>query len=214
MQKVYFISGLGADQRSFGFLDLSFCDANFIHWITPSPGDTLGSYAEKLFASVADENAVIVGLSLGGMLAVEMAKKHPHTKVIIIASAKTRFEIPRYLRFWRHFPVYNFHSRRTKNYGGRLVLSILGTKGAAERKVQQQILKDSDPSFTRWAIHAVLHWDNTVIPENVIHIHGTADKLLPFSFVKADYTIIGGEHVMIMDKANEVSELLKKLILN
>ena len=212
MKKVYFLSGLGADKRSFGFLDLSFCNPYFIQWITPSHNETLGSYAEKLFESVNDEKAVIVGLSFGGMLAVEIAKKHPETQVIIIASAKTRFEIPRYLRFWRHFPVYNFHSTKTKNYGGRLILSILGTKGAEQRKVQQQIMKDSDPSFTRWAIHAILHWKNTVVPENVVHIHGTADKLLPFKFVKADYTITSGEHVMIMDKAEEITALLKKLI--
>lgn len=214
MQKVYFISGLGADYRSFRFLDLSLFDAHFIRWITPSPDDTLGSYAEKLFASVADENAIIVGLSLGGMLAVEIAKKHPGTKVIVIASAKTRFEIPGYLKFWRHFPVYNLHSQKTKKVTGRFVLSILGAKGPEPKKVQQQIMRDSDPLFTRWAIHAVLHWDNTVIPKNVIHIHGTADKVLPHYFVKDHHTIKNGEHVMIMDKAEEISALLKKLVIN
>lgn len=214
MQKVYFISGLGADHRSFGFLDLSFCDAHFIRWLTPSPGETLGSYAEKLFASVADEKAVIVGLSLGGMLAVEMAKKHPATKVIIIASAKTRSEVPGYLRFWRHFPVYNFHSQQTKKVTGRFVLPILGTKGAEQKKVQQQIMRDSDPLFTRWAIQAILKWNNKTVPENVIHIHGTNDKVLPHYFVKDHHTIKNGEHVMIMDKAEEISALLKKLIIN
>lgn len=212
MKKVYFIPGLGADSRSFGFLDLSFCDARFIQWITPSPDETLASYAEKLFASINDEEATIVGLSFGGMLATEIAKKHPGTKVIIIASSKTHLEIPLYLRLWRHFPLYKFHSRRTKNYAGQFVLSILGTKGIEQRKVQQQIMKDSDPLFTRWAIHAILHWNNTVIPKNVIHIHGTADRLLPYRYVKADHIINNGEHVMIMDKAEEVSELLKKLI--
>ena len=214
MQKVYFIPGLGADQRSFGFLDLSFCYAHFIHWLTPSPGETLGSYAEKLFASVADEKAVIVGVSLGGMLAVEMAKKHPDTKVIIIASAKTRSEIPRYLRFWQHLPVYNFHSQKTKKFTGQFVLSILGAKGIEQKKAQQQIMKGSDPLFTRWAMHAVLKWNNTVVPENVIHIHGTNDKVLPHYFVRANHIIKNGEHVMIMDKAEEISALLKKLIIN
>lgn len=212
MQKVYFISGLGADRRSFGFLDLSFCDAHFVPWITPSPGDTLDSYAEKLFASINDEEAIIAGLSFGGMLAVEIAKKHPGTKVIVIASSKTYREIPLYLRLWRHFPVYKFHTNKTKNYTGRFVLNILGIKGAEQRKMQQQIMKDSDPVFTRWAIHAILNWKNTVVPDNVIHIHGTSDKLLPYRHVKAHHTIKNGQHVMIMDKAKELSALLKKLI--
>src|SRR5215210_2069013 len=212
MEEVCFISGLGADSRSFGFLDLSFCDKQFIQWVPPFPNETLASYAERLFASINDEKATIVGLSFGGMLATEIAKKHPATKVIIIASTKTHLEIPRYLRFWRHFPIYKFHSDRTKNYAGQFVLSILGTKGEEQKKIQQQIMKDSDPLFTRWAIHAILHWNNTVIPKNVIHIHGTADRLLPYRYVKADHVINNGEHVMIMDKAAEISELLKRLI--
>lgn len=212
MKNVYFIPGLGADKRSFGFLDLSFCEAGFIDWIQPSANDTIASYAEKLFACINDENATIVGVSFGGMLATEIAKKHKGTKVIIVSSSKTYLEIPVYLRIWRHLPIYKLHSQRTKKYAGRFVLSILGTKGLAQRKVQQEILKDSDPSFISWAIHAILNWNNKVIPQNVIHIHGTADKLLLYKYIHADYAIKKGEHVMIMDHAKEVSELLKTLI--
>ncbi len=212
VKKVYFISGLGADSRSFQFLDLSFCDSRFVQWITPSPNDTVPSYAEKLFQTINDENAIIAGVSFGGMLATEIAKNHPRTKVIIISSSKTYLEIPPYLRFWRYFPVYKLHSAKTKNSAGQLVLSILGTKGVEQRKVQQEIMKDSDPSFIRWAIHAILNWNNTVIPKNVIHIHGTSDRLLPYRYVSPDYTIKNGEHVMIMDHAGELSELLRKLV--
>lgn len=211
MKKVYFIAGLGADCRAFKFLDLSFCQPEFIEWVTPAGTDTLPSYAEKLFSYIPDEDAIIVGLSFGGMLATEIAKAHPQTKVIIIASSKTRTEIPNHLRFWRHFPIYKLHSNKIKNSAGGFVLSILGAKGIEQKKLQLQIMKDSDPAFTRWAMDAIVNWNNTVVPKNVIHIHGTADKLLPYRYVKADYTIKDGEHVMIMDRAEEVSQLLKQL---
>lgn len=212
MKKVHFIPGLGADSRSFGFLDLSFCDAQYIKWIKPLPKEKLASYAERLFESIGDEEATIVGLSFGGMLATEMAKKRPGTKVIIVASSKTHFEIPNYLRFWRFFPIYKLHSNRIKNRAGEFVLDILGAKGVEQKKLQLQIMKDSDPSFTRWAMHAIVNWHNTTVPKNLIHVHGTADKLLPYRYVKANYAIDGGEHVMIMDRARELSELLKQLI--
>lgn len=212
MKKVYFIAGLGADRRVFNFLDLSYCNPQFINWIPPLNNETLSSYAEKIFTLINDENAVIVGLSFGGMLATEIAKRHPATKVIIISSSKTYFEIPLYLRFWRHFPIYKLHAQRTKKTAGNFVLNILGAKGIEQKKLQLEIVKDSDPAFTRWAINAILHWQNKTIPENVIHIHGTADKLLPYRFVKADHTIKGGEHVMVMDRAEELSQLLQHLI--
>ena len=211
MRNVYFISGLGADNRSFGFLDLSFCNVQFVEWVEPVPGETLESYAERLFTSIDDEEATIVGLSFGGMLATEIAKKHPRTKVIIIASSKTYREIPLYLRFWRHFPIYKLHSNKIKNYSGRFVLNILGAKGVEQKKVQRQILRDSDPSFTRWAMDAIVNWRNEQVPENVIHIHGTADKLLPIRYVKAHYQITDAEHVMIMDRSKEISQLLKQI---
>ncbi|MCW3112422.1 MAG: alpha/beta hydrolase [Segetibacter sp.] len=212
MKKVYFIAGLGADKRAFTFLDLSFCNPQFIEWVTPSNKETLASYAEKLFTYIKDEEAIIVGLSFGGMLATEMAKNHPRTKVIVISSSKTHLEIPNYLRFWRHFPIYKLHSNKIKNRAGGFVLSILGAKGVEQKKLQLQIMKDSDPIFTRWAMDAIVNWRNIVVPENITHIHGTADKLLPYRYVKADYAIKGGEHVMVMDRPQEVSELLKQII--
>jgi pimeloyl-ACP methyl ester carboxylesterase len=212
MKKVYFIAGLGADSRAFSFLDLSFCEPHFIDWITPARSETVASYAEKVFSYIKDEEAIIVGLSFGGMLATEIAKRHPHTKVIIISSSKTHLEIPNYLRFWRHFPIYKLHSNRIKNGAGSFVLSILGAKGIEQKKLQLQIMKDSDPVFTRWAMDAIVNWKNTEVPENIIHIHGTADKLLPYRYVKADYSIKDGEHVMVMDRGQELSQLLKQII--
>ncbi len=212
MQRVYFISGLGADQRSFTFLDLSFCEPHYVQWITPGKDDTLQAYAAKLFHGINDEQATIVGLSFGGMLAVEIAKLFPATKVILLSSAKTFYEIPPYLRMWRYLPVYRLHNDRIKNAGGNFVLRVLGAKGKPQQQLQQAILKDSDPVFLRWALHAIVTWRNQVIPANVVHIHGSADKLLPHHFVKANHTLQGGEHLMVMDKAPEVSQLLRQLI--
>jgi len=212
MKKIHFICGLGADKRSFGFLDLSFCEPAFIKWLPPLPKETLAQYAERLFTNcINDEEANIVGLSFGGMLATEIAKQHPRTKVIIISSAKTYKEIPSYLRIWRKFPIYNYIvNNRTKKSSG-LLIKILGARGAEQQKIQREITLASNPEFTRWAMHAIVNWDNAIVPENVIHIHGTKDRLLPARYVTAHHLINEGEHVMIMDKAAEVSVLIKKL---
>ena len=212
MKKVYFISGLGADRRAFNFLNLSFCVPIFIEWPQHVPGDSLATYAQKIFQIIQDEKAIVVGLSFGGMLATEIAKNHPETKIILLSSCKTRKEIPGYLRFWRYLPVYKFYSHRLKKFAGLLSSNVLGAKGAEQQNIQRQILRDSNPPFTRWAINAILHWCNNDIPKNLTHIHGTKDSLLPFKYVKADHRIEGGSHLMVMDKASELSALLKRLI--
>ena len=212
MKKVYFISGLGADKRAFGFLNLSFCNPHFITWPVAERTDTLQSYSEKVFQKIHDENGIIIGLSFGGMLATEIAKRHPGTKVIIISSCKTFHEIPGYLRFWRYLPIYKLYSNRFKKLSAFLPSKVLGVKGDEQKNVQRQILSDSNPSFTRWAIDAILKWKNDEVPKNLTHIHGTDDNLLPYKYVKPNYTIVGGTHLMIMDRGKELSELLQKLI--
>lgn len=80
------------------------------------------------------------------------------------------------------------------------------------KKLLHQIIRESDIRFVRWAISAILHWKNMTIPGNIIHVHGSADKLLPCRYVKADYVIEGGTHVMTLDKHPEISRLLQQLI--
>ncbi|MCU0322820.1 MAG: alpha/beta hydrolase [Chitinophagaceae bacterium] len=212
MQKVYFIPGLGADKRAFSFLDLAFCTPVFINWITPLPNEPLPNYAQRLTAQIKEPNAIVVGLSFGGMLATEIAKNNPQMKVILISSNKTPTEFPKLLKIGKFIPAYKWLPNNSMKKSSNFFAWLLGAKGKEQRIIQQQIAKDTNPAFTKWAIYAILHWKNTVIPSNVVHIHGTADKLLPYRLVKADYTIEGGEHLMIMDKAKEVSALLKQLI--
>jgi pimeloyl-ACP methyl ester carboxylesterase len=212
--KVYFISGLGANKRAFSFLDLSFCEPVFIDWLKPNQAETLPEYAKRLRACIQEESPIIVGVSFGGMLATEMAKKDSKIRAIIISSNKSSTEFPNYLRIWKHFPVYKWVPRKVVKFTGRITQRLVGPRGVEQRKIFAQILEETDHSFTVWAINAILHWSNSVIPSNVIHIHGSSDTLLPNRYVKADYIIKGGKHIMIMDHAEEISILLEKLIVD
>src|ERR1044071_7111145 len=99
MQTLYCIPGLGANEKVFQFLDLSFTKPIFIEWLPPRQHETLQQYALRLREQFIHEpEPVIFGLSLGGMLAVEIAKSLPSSKAIVISSAKTKNEIPFYWR--------------------------------------------------------------------------------------------------------------------
>jgi pimeloyl-ACP methyl ester carboxylesterase len=180
--------------------------------LPPGKNESLEEYAERIRETIPEEHPIIVGVSFGGMLATEMAKSDPDLKAIIISSNKCAGEFPAYLRIWKHFPVYKWVPGKVVKFTGRITKGFVGPKGAEQRKLFAQILQETDHSFTTWAIHTILRWNNTVIPKNVTHIHGTADTLLPCSYVKADYIIKGGNHLMIMDKAKEISEILKQVI--
>lgn len=86
----YFISGLGANKRIFSKLKLNE-NINMIHidWISPNKNESLASYAERL-SKVIDlsQPFALVGVSFGGMIAVEMAKLlNPATTIIISSTS-------------------------------------------------------------------------------------------------------------------------------
>ncbi len=88
MQNVYFISGLGADKRAFQFLNLRFCNPVFVEWIKPEHEESISDYAARLKDQIRDDHPVIVGLSFGGMIAVEYAKKFPVKKTDTFVKCK------------------------------------------------------------------------------------------------------------------------------
>jgi pimeloyl-ACP methyl ester carboxylesterase len=213
MQTVYCISGLGADEKVFKFLDLSFVNPVFIKWIEPLQNETLSDYAERLKQQYIHEpDPIIIGLSLGGMIAVEIVKTTPAAKAIIISSAKTKNEIPFYMRMLRYVPLYKILPDTYVKRSVRIQQHFLGAESTTTKSYIKAALKNADANFYKWAIGAIMSWNNTTIPLNTIHIHGTNDKLLQYKFVKADISIEGGGHLMIIENAEEISAIIKKLI--
>src|SRR5690349_1052469 len=153
MQKVYYISGLGADKRAFSFLDLSFCEPVFVDWISPLKNESLKDYALRLRQQIKEEHPTVVGVSFGGMLATEMAKTDGQMKAIIIASNKSAREFPAYLRVGKYFPVYKLLPGKWLKTGK--LNWILGAKGEEQKKLLRAILADADPAFLKWAIGAI-----------------------------------------------------------
>ena len=65
-----------------------------LDWVQPEKKETLASYAKRMAEKVVHENAVLIGVSFGGILVQEMAKFLNPKKVIIISSVKSNQEFP------------------------------------------------------------------------------------------------------------------------
>lgn len=74
MKKVYILSGLGADERVFKYLDFKDLDITFVQWIKPKPHEKLMDYVERLREQIKQDNPILIGLSFGGIVAAELAK--------------------------------------------------------------------------------------------------------------------------------------------
>jgi pimeloyl-ACP methyl ester carboxylesterase len=211
--RVYFISGLGADKTVFQLLKLQYCEPVFIDWITPFKNETLPQYALRLKKEKGiEDDAVVLGLSFGGMLATEIAKAFPKVQVIILSSSKTKHEIPASYMAGIYFPMYKWLPDGVQKYFMRSYEKMFGVTSPRGKKIYQALIKNADISFNKWAVWALLHWDNITVPTNLAHVHGTNDKILYYKNVHCDITVPNGGHLMVMEQADEISAILEKLI--
>ncbi|MDB4924937.1 alpha/beta hydrolase [Mucilaginibacter sp.] len=213
MSKIYLIAGLGADTRLFNNIDLHDHDVIPVDWIEPNECDTLSTYAQKIIYQYnISKNSVVIGVSLGGILAIEIAKLMPLNKVILISSIKTIDEAPLYFKLFKTLPAYKLLPGRLMANLGLLIKPVFGKMSAQDAWLFNDMLKKSSPVFIKWAMNAVLHWKNTTIPPNVYHIVGDKDLVFNYKRIKNATAIKGGTHIMVFDKAKQINKLLKDIL--
>jgi pimeloyl-ACP methyl ester carboxylesterase len=215
LKDVYFVSGLGTDERVFRLLQCEGYRPVHIHWVQPKRGEAIQAYAQRLTAQIQGDRPIIVGLSFGGMMAVEIAKQIETEKVVLISSTKTACEVPFYFKMFRWFPIHRVFPFKSLLWAGYwLAYWFFSLETVDERQMLKAILLDIDPHFLKWSFHKVVTWKNTVIPENLQHIHGSGDRIFLTRYIKPDYILTKGGHLMVMNQAAEISNLLEKLLID
>lgn len=214
---VYFLSGLGADSRAFSKLRLSEkLKLHYIDWISPFPKERLSAYAKRLLPQInTQEPFMLVGLSFGGLVAIELNKFIHPEKTIIISSIAKRSQMPPQFRHAGSLGLIRLLPFGLLTSSNFITHFLFGTKTKKEKELLAQILKDTDPGFLKWAIQQITTWKNKSRIKNLFHIHGSADRIFPIMFMKPDYTVKGGGHWMIQRQSKEIGEVLnKELLLN
>lgn len=207
--KIYAIGGLGADSRVFKYLKPDH-ELVPINWIKPQPKESLSHYSERLSKVIdADEEFAILGVSFGGLVAIEISKLLKPEFTILISSVETRSEIRLIYRWVGKIGILNWLPTFFFNPPRHFAHYLFGAKNTS---LLDEILDDTDPKFTKWALNEFVKWDQRSKTGNVIRIHGTKDRLIPWRGKEAAGLVNGGGHFMIVDKSDEISQLINELI--
>jgi len=213
--KVYFISGLGADGRAFYKIKLPRgYEPVYLDWITPLADESLPDYAKRFSQSInPDEEFALVGLSFGGMLASELAKIVSPKKLIIISSLSSYKELPWYFKLAGKLGIHRIISPSIYKQA-TIMNRFMGTGNKEMKSIVYNYVNNIDPAFIRWSLNVIVHWSHMERLADLVHIHGSNDHLLPYRYVKADYLIKNGGHLMVMNKADEVNSILQEVLLS
>ena len=212
MKTIHCISGLGADHRIFTRLMIPGAELKPVAWPYFDKHDEMACYAQKVGALIPDgEDDIILGLSFGGMLASEIARVRPATKVIIVSSAKSHAELPP-VKAWVKYLVQNgLIPVGLAQYSGSQITDRFGADTEEEKKMVLSILAATDNHFARCALRAMVEWKTTTVPD-IAHIHGTADAMILPDHIHPTHWVEGGKHIMIWSRAEEVSRLIAQHI--
>jgi pimeloyl-ACP methyl ester carboxylesterase len=211
--KVYFISGLAADSTVFKYIQLpSHCQPVYLDWIKPEKNESLSHYTIRLFEGQhLQEPFSVVGLSFGGMIASEIAKQHRPEHVILISSIPCVQHLPVYYKWAAKIRLHRLVPISLIQHAG-VLKRLFTTETPDDKRMLKTMIRKSDPYFIRWAMYAVLTWDNTDVPANLCHIHGAKDGILPMRYTKPTHTIPKSGHLMVLNRANEINKILSEVL--
>lgn len=205
---IYLFSGLGADSSLFRNLELPGYHKVYINWVPSSPDETITEYAARIKDQITVENPYIIGVSFGGIVAVEVSKLVNTKKMVLISSARTKDELSKFQFFFMRLGLYRLVPRFLLKRMNFLTYSYFGARTKMDKDALKELLQGTDIYFFRWALKSISHWENKQPPEHTIQVHGTADRVIASRLVHPDYRIKGGGHLMVFNRADTISKII------
>lgn len=212
---IYFVPGLAAGPEIFENLDLpeDKYELHYLEWKTPlALEETIANYAMRMSDDVTDKNPVLVGVSFGGIMVQEMSKYIDAKKIIIISSVKHHNELPKRFQMVKFTKAYKlFPSKVVSNFED-YAQYFLGKSLKKRADIYKKYLSVRNQLYLNWSIRNVIKWEQDVKNNDVVHIHGTKDKVFPINNIKNCINIEGANHVMIITKAKKISKIIDKIL--
>lgn len=214
--KVYFISGMCNNCKMFDKIILPHGYVKeYIEWHIPIANETWEQYTSNMAKGIdASKPFILIGYSLGGLIVQEMNNFITPLKTIVISSMTNEMEIPPLFRMARSV---NFTKRipdrmlAAKEFIVNVFTRFIYTM-PTERISEYMVY--TDPRYLKWTVYQITNWIPKLRCRNLYHIHGTKDQIFPYEQMDDDvYTVKGGDHLMVLDRADRVSEIIQAILL-
>lgn len=177
--KVYIIPGFGMNKIHVRGLKLEGYDVEVLAWQPSGSILSYKAYAEQIFYPqiAKDREVILIGYSMGGMVAVELAELVKAKKLILVSSAKTKAELPqKKLRIVKILGGKRLGNTKTLER----LKPVARLMGKEYLNLLNASLKDIPEGIISFGIESMIRWDRVENPSMpFLHIHGEKDKLLP-----------------------------------
>lgn len=211
---IYFISGLGADRHAFDRLRLEeqhVC--HFIDWLEPERNESIELYAQRMAKDIDTTMPfALIGLSFGGIIAIEISTFLSPLRLVIISSIATQSELPLAYRIAGKLALHRSRLVHRLRNNDRLVNYLFGAGSSFLSQYLRERIAAMSDRYLYWSLNAILQWKQKERVKGLVHIHGTKDRLFPIGNTKADIRVEGGSHFMVMTHAGILSKHINKVL--
>lgn len=208
---IYFVPGLAASPKIFKYINLpkDKFELHFLEWLLPlADTESIENYAKRMADLVIHKNPVLIGVSFGGIMVQEMSKHLKTKKIVIISSVKCRDELPNRLKVIQKTKAYKLFPAKAFTNIEEFSVYAFGDIAKKRISIYKEYLSIRDNNYLAWAIFNVLHWQQSIPLENILHIHGTDDNVFPIKYIKNCVPIKNGTHIMILYKAKSICKII------
>mgnify|MGYP001982821168 FL=1 len=206
--------GLAASSKVFENINIKSTKYSFhrLDWIQPSRDESISDFCIRLSKKIKHKNPILLGVSFGGIIVQEIDKLINVKKLIIVSSVKTHNEYPKVFKIAR-----DYNLNRALPFGmfdGLIKFSIKLNINKLYKRIDlaERYLTERNEQYLQWSVNALLNWKQTKFRTDLIHIHGTKDKIFPIENISNCIEIKGGRHEMIILRAKWFNENLISLI--
>ena len=202
---------MGSDKKAFDRIRVEGYKLVFLPWLTPQADETIQAYAARMCLPIKEDKPVLIGLSFGGMISIEIAKLIDTHKVILLSSIHSKWQMPRWMRVAGKLKLNRLIPMRPYKILESIQNKRMGVTTIAEKELVNNYRKNTSQVYIDWAINQILNWNNEWQPAQLYHIHGDDDKIFPIQKLSPTHTVKAAGHMMIFNRAAAVNECLKAI---
>jgi len=209
--------GLAANSRIFEYIKLPENDFefHFLEWLVPDNKDeSLDNYVKRLSKFIKHPNAILIGVSFGGVIVQELKKYVNPDKIILISSIKNKYEMPARMRFSQKTNMHKVIPTKALSNIEKYEKFAFTNLLKKRVKLYKKYMSMRDDLYLQWAIHCIVNWQRKETDPEVLHIHGTDDFIFPSENIKNYIAIESGTHIMILDKAKKINRILHEILIS
>lgn len=211
--RIVMLPGMGVDARLFAPQWAAGLKFESPPMPMPEPGDSMARYARRVRDQIGlDGPCIVGGVSLGGMVACELARITQARCVLLVGSCAHRRAIPRYYWpvEWFSRIVPDFLIRRRAVISARLLMHFEGLTLEQCQLVRTMATETPVTKLRRYA-RMILTWEAPrAYPCPIHHIHGDKDLVIPLRRVQPEAIVAGGGHLINMTHPLEVNTFLAR----